>query len=159
VLGLPPAAVVLAAAPEPSVQSPQRLLWRWMLPAGAAQPFALVLRAPEAAGAYALLATLNSIRNGETRLYGSYPLTLTVADAGETGPAVLSELQALAPASMRERQDRDRAAQQIEERCSAGSAASEGDTDRAAHAPKSPASPPTPLNPSGKTRGEGPGMS
>jgi hypothetical protein len=42
-------------------------------------------------------------------------LTFAVADAGETGPALLSELQALAPASMGERQDRDRAAQQLEQ--------------------------------------------
>jgi len=95
---LPVGAAYFASTPVATVAADGRPVWTVSLASGQAIDLDAAIRAPMASGTATVNVTIDAVRNGVTRPYNTYALSLVVHGAAAIGPEVVSGLQALAVA-------------------------------------------------------------
>lgn len=115
---LPAGAAVVSTSPVASADPDNtQAKWNLNLAVGQVTDLTLALRVPEASGSHTLTTTVDSIRNGQSKLYGNYPLALNVASAMELAVTnqLINELKALAFTSSKDREARDQTVKALQD--------------------------------------------
>jgi hypothetical protein len=114
---LPSGATVVSTTPLAAVAPDNRQAnWALSLAVGQSATLDLALRAPQTSGGHTLTTTVNSIQNGQSKPYGSYPLALNVASALERTATtqLITDLKALSFTNSKDREARDQAVKALQ---------------------------------------------
>jgi len=115
---LPPGAFVLSATPRATVDANNsQAKWSLNLAVAQSTDLTLALRVPQSSGSHTLTTTVDSLLNGQSKRYGSYPLVLNVASAMELAVTnqLIADLKALAFTSSRDREARDQTVKALQD--------------------------------------------
>ncbi len=119
VTDLPPlGAFVVSTTPQASVNpTSSQAEWTPNLAVGQSIDLTAALRVPETSANYTLTTVVNSISNGQSKLYGSYPLTIKVAAAADlvVTNLLIADLNALPLSSSPDRNGRDQAVKNLQD--------------------------------------------
>jgi hypothetical protein len=95
----PAGSSVLGTAPAATADANGNPVWTFTLPEDATQDLLAALRLPADSGTHHASVRVESIRNGNVTLYGTFPATLAVEAADVVAPRVIDGLAALAVSS------------------------------------------------------------
>jgi hypothetical protein len=115
---LPQSAQVVSTNPQAALDTTgAQAKWNLPLAVGQNTDLTLALRAPDSSGSYTLDTAVSSVRNGQSTLYGSYPLAFTVASAlaPDTTAKLVADLKALSFTSSKDRESRDKAVKSLQD--------------------------------------------
>jgi hypothetical protein len=115
---LPTGAKALAGGPSPSIlANGQQAQWNFNLPVSQSKDLTLYLRLPASTGSYTLGTAISSALNGQSSLYGNYPLTLQVdvATSSLATAKLMADLNAFTFTSTKDRQSRDKVVKALQD--------------------------------------------
>jgi len=118
VQSLPAGAKALAGEPNATIAANGLLAqWNFNLPVSQSKDLTLYLRLPATTGSYTLGTAISSVINGQSSLYGNYPLSLQVDAAASTVVTnkLIADLNTLTFTSNKDRQSRDKAVKALQD--------------------------------------------